>query len=38
LFCPDKECTIEEMRAIYRHLTEQKERKELARLKEKYES
>jgi len=38
LFCPDKECTIEEMRDIYRHITEQKEREELARLKAKYDT
>ena len=39
-YCPNKMCdgTLSEARKIYRQLQEQEERKELARLKAKYES
>jgi uncharacterized Zn finger protein (UPF0148 family) len=39
-YCPNKMCdgTIIEARTIFKQLTEQRERKELARLKAKYET
>jgi hypothetical protein len=37
-YCSDKDCNITEMRRVYKQLKEQVERKELARLKAKYET